>query len=73
MGLLSILSGLAIGLTSFVLGLGGWSIERLWLYLLAGSMTTLLGFQLFTFWVIVQVLNELSQREIQIQSDLEAK
>lgn len=73
MGLLCLAGGLAIGLTSFFLGLGGWSIERLWLYLLAGSMTTLLGFQLFTFWVIVQVLNELSQREIQIQSDLEAK
>ncbi|MCU0487478.1 MAG: glycosyltransferase family 2 protein [Anaerolineales bacterium] len=73
MGLLCLVGGLAIGLTSFFLGLGGWSIERLWLYLLAGSMTTLLGFQLFTFWVIVQVLNELSQREIQIQSDLEAK
>lgn len=73
MGLLCLAGGLAIGLTSFFLGLGGWSIERLWLYLLAGSMTTLLGIQLFTFWVIVQVLNELSQREIQIQSDLEAK
>jgi glycosyltransferase involved in cell wall biosynthesis len=73
MGLSCLAGGLAIGLTSFFLGVGGWSIERLWLYLLAGSMTTLLGFQLFIFWVIVQVLNELSQREIQIQSDLEAK
>lgn len=70
MGLLLFFSGLILGLASFLLGLGGWTIERLWLYLLAGSMLILLGVQLFIFWVIVQVLSELSQRETQIQNDL---
>lgn len=72
-GLILIVSGLLIGIISLVLGIDGWPIERLWLYLLAGSMSTLIGIQLFVFWVIVQVLAELSQRDIQIQDDLEAK
>jgi glycosyltransferase involved in cell wall biosynthesis len=72
-GLSLIISGLVLGLVSFGLGLGGWSIERLWLYLLAGSFMTLLGLQFFIFWVIVQVLGELSQRETAIQNDLEAR
>ncbi len=73
MGLLLLLAGVIMGLTSFALALGGWSIERLWLYLLAGTMLLLVGMQLFIFWIIVQVLEELSQREIQMQNDLEAK
>jgi glycosyltransferase involved in cell wall biosynthesis len=78
LGLLLMAGGLAIGVLSFSLSLGGWRampfpIERLWLYLLASSMMILLGLQLFIFWVIVQVLDELSQRQALIQNDLEAK
>ncbi len=77
MGLLLITCGLAMGAVSFYLGVqpspsanGIPSLERLWLYLLASSMLILLGMQLFIFWVIVQVLNELNQRESRIQSEL---
>ena len=73
MGLLLVFAGLLMGLVSFLLGMGGWTIERLWLYLLAGSMLILLGVQLLIFWIIVQVLSELSASETQIQNDLEAK
>jgi glycosyltransferase involved in cell wall biosynthesis len=78
LGLLLMFAGLALGVLSFSLSLGVWTatpypIERLWLYLLASSMLFLLGLQLFTFWIIVQVLDELSQREALIQNDLEAK
>jgi hypothetical protein len=48
----------------------GWPVERLWLYLLAGTMLVLLGTQLVVFWVIVRVLEELSQREALVQADL---
>lgn len=72
-GIILIASGLVLGAASLALAVGGWSMERLWLYLLAGSMLTLLGFQFFIFWVIVQVLSELSQRESAIQNDLEAR
>jgi glycosyltransferase involved in cell wall biosynthesis len=70
MGLLGILAGLAFGGASVILGLGGWPIERLWLYLLAGTMLVLVGTQLVIFWVIVRVLEELSQREALVEADL---
>ncbi len=71
MGLLGMVTGLAFGTVSLILGMGGWPIERLWLYLLAGTMLTLVGTQLVVFWVIARVLEELSQRELLIQADLE--
>lgn len=70
MGLLSVLAGLAFGGVSLALGLGGWPIERLWLYLLAGTMLVLVGTQLVIFWVVVRVLEELSQREALVEADL---
>jgi hypothetical protein len=70
MGLLGIVAGLAFGVASLALGMRGWPVERLWLYLLAGTMLVLLGTQLVVFWVIVRVLEELSQREALVQADL---
>ena len=35
LGLILIVSGFTLGLASFILGLNGWPIERLWLYLLS--------------------------------------
>ena len=70
MGLLAGAAGLALGVGSFVLALNGWPVVRLWLYLLAGTMLMLVGMQLFTFWVVVKVLEELSKREASIRSDL---
>jgi len=69
--LLSIGAGCALGLVSFVLGLNGWAIERLWLYLLAGTLLVMLGIQLVIFWVIMRVLEELSLREQAVQADFE--
>jgi hypothetical protein len=71
MGLLGMAAGLAFGVVSLVLGLRGWPIERLWLYLLAGTMLMLVGVQLDVFWVIARVLEELSQREALVQADME--
>ena len=69
LGLLGTLAGLGLGVASFVLGLNGWPIERLWLYLLAGTMLMVVGVQLVLFWVIMRVLEELSQREGQARAD----
>jgi hypothetical protein len=70
MGLLGIVAGLGFGVASLALGMRGWPVERLWLYLLAGTMLVLLGTQLVVFWVIVRVLEELSQREALVEADL---
>jgi len=73
MGLLLMLAGAVLGLISFILGLNGWQIERLWLYLLTGTMFLLVGLQLVIFWVIVRILDELSQREIKVHNDMTAR
>ncbi|MBN1875862.1 MAG: glycosyltransferase family 2 protein [Anaerolineae bacterium] len=71
MGLSAISVGFVSGIVSLILGLSGWDIDRLWLYLMAGAMLVLMGVQLVIFWVIMRVLDELSQREILIGADLE--
>jgi len=70
MGLLAMLGGGLLGLGSFVLALQGWELVRLWLYLLAGTMLALVGLQLVIFWIIARVLEELSRRESDVESDL---
>jgi hypothetical protein len=70
-GGLAALAGLALGIASLVLGLNGWPVERLWLYLLAGTMLVLVGIQLFVFWIIMRTLEELSQREAMAKADAE--
>ncbi|MEA3376145.1 MAG: glycosyltransferase family 2 protein [Chloroflexota bacterium] len=70
MGLVGIVAGLAFGAVSLALGLGGWPVERLWLYLLAGTMLVLVGTQLVVFWVVVRVLEELSEREAAVEADM---
>jgi len=63
--------GLMLGSASLALSLGGWSIERLWLYLLAAAMLILMGLQLMVFWLIIRVLGDLSLRESKVADDLE--
>lgn len=71
MGLVSLLGGVGLGLVSLGLGLSGWPVERLWLYLLAATMGIIMGIQLVVFWVVMRVLEELSRRDQAIQADLE--
>ena len=71
MGSLAVIVGFVLGTISLVLGLSGWPIERLWLYLLGGTMSIVVGVQLVIFWIIVRVLEELSQREAMVQADME--
>jgi len=63
LGALALSVGLAVGAGSLALGLGGWEIARLWLYLLGAAMLILLGIQLIIFWVLIRVLGELIDRE----------
>ena len=59
-GLLMLSGGSVLGVVSFILALQNWSLERLWLYLLAGTMLILVGLQLIIFWIIVRILDELA-------------
>lgn len=69
-GLVSVLLGSILGIISFILSTGGWSIERLWLYLLFSTLLMIGGLQLIVFYVICRVLEQLSQREDMVQKDL---
>ena len=73
LGLVTMGLGLAIGVGSLALSLGGWSIERLWLYLLGSSLLLMVGLQLAVFWLVIQVLAELSRREVEVNHDLEGQ
>ncbi|NJN55924.1 MAG: glycosyltransferase family 2 protein [Anaerolineae bacterium] len=72
MGMTAMLVGILVGLVSLGLSVSGtWPIERLWFYLLFGAMAFLVGGQLFIYWILLQVLEELSKRETQVERDLQ--
>ena len=73
LGLLALLGGGGLGVTSLGLSLGGWPMHRLWFYLLVAALSAMLGLQLLVFWVVIQVLGELSRREADIARDMEGK
>lgn len=72
-GLTALAVGLLVGLGSLIVGIGTGTgaegIQRLWLYLLAAAMSTLVGIQLIIYWVLLRVLEELGQREVLTQKD----
>jgi len=69
-GLLILGAGLALGVISMALGVNGWEISRLWLWLMGSAMATLIGVQFILYWVLMRVLEELSQREL-LKSEVE--
>lgn len=71
LGGLGLMVGVFLGLFSLVLGVNGWEIARLWLYLLGSAMFMLTGLQLVIYWILMRVLDELNQRDALIKSDLE--
>jgi hypothetical protein len=70
MGLLTGTAGLVLALASLGLGVSGWEISRLWLYLLASAMFILTGAQLVIYWILLRVLDELSRRELLTRQEL---
>jgi hypothetical protein len=70
MGLLASFAGIAIGVTALVLGARGWEIGRLWFYMVGSAMIFLVGVQLVVYWLLLRILEELSQREILTTQDI---
>ncbi len=70
MGVLSAGAGAVLAIVALALGLNGWDVARLWLYLLGSALMILVGIQLSTYWILVRVLDELSRREVLAQRDL---
>ncbi|TLN27761.1 hypothetical protein FDZ74_01140 [bacterium] len=70
MGIVAFVAGLVLGIVSLVLSLNGWEIARLWLYLLGGALVSLVGIQLVIYWLLIRVLEDLSQREVLTRADM---
>jgi hypothetical protein len=69
-GLLAGVAGLGLGGVTLALGVSGWEVARLWLYLLGSAMLSLIGVQLVIYWILLRVLDELSQREVLTRRDM---
>ena len=69
-GLTVMLMGLAVAGGSLALGVRGWEIGRLWLYLVGSALLILVGLQLVVSWVVMRTLQELSERERDVDRDL---
>jgi branched-subunit amino acid ABC-type transport system permease component len=70
MGGVSMLLGAIVAVVALALGMNGWPIDRLWFYLLGSAMLFLAGIQLFIYWLLLRILEELSQREILTRHDM---
>lgn len=70
LGGLTLAAGLGLAGASLALGMNGWEIARLWLYLLGSAMLILVGVQLGIYWILMRVLEELSQREIHTRQEM---
>ena len=71
MGLVGFLLGLLLGIASLYLGIAqDWSVQRVWLYLLMSAMGILVGMQLVIYWVLLRVLENLSERETRAEKDM---
>ena len=69
-GIVAVMVSALIGIISLTLGVQGWAIDRLWFYLLGSAMTFLIGIQLIVYWVLLRILEELSQRELLTKQDM---
>ena len=71
-GLVLLLLGTMIAIISLIFGIAQGDVPRMWLYLLGSALFALTGTQMLIYWVLMHVLAELSQRQEQVQQDLDA-
>jgi hypothetical protein len=69
-GLVSIMSGALLSAVSLSSGDSGWEISRVWLWLLASALLVLTGVQLVVSWILMRVLDGLSERNVRVMEDL---
>jgi hypothetical protein len=62
--------GVLVAGVSLFLGISGWDLTRLWLWLLGSALFVLTGVQLMISWILMRVLEELAGREAALAGDL---
>jgi hypothetical protein len=73
LGLATIVLGLGVGVASLVLALSGWELTRLWFWLVVSALLDLVGLQLAVSWVVMRILERLSEREARIVQELQSR
>lgn len=70
LGLVAALAGAVVAGTSLALSMRGWDITRLWFWLLGSALLVLVGLQLVISWILMRVLEALSERDVLIGAEL---
>lgn len=69
-GLLGVVVGTSVAVAALALGTQGWDIDHLWFWLLTGALGVLVGLQLLVSWIVMRVLEALSERDIPVSEDI---
>ncbi|HEX5808433.1 MAG TPA: glycosyltransferase, partial [Anaerolineales bacterium] len=70
LGLAAMFAGPALALTALVVGASTWEMGRLWFYMVGSALIFLVGVQLLIYWLLLRILEELSQRVVLSQQDI---
>ena len=70
MGLVAMFAGPVIALAALLIGAHSWAIDRLWFYMVCSALVFLVGVQLLVYWLLLRILEELSQREMLTKQDM---
>lgn len=70
-GTIAVAVGGISGVVLLIAAASGGTLEQMWLWMIASAMMTLIGVQLMVARVIMNVLDDLSQREIKQEQDMQ--
>lgn len=70
-GTIAVSVGGISGVVLLIAAASGGTLEQMWLWMIASAMMTLIGVQLMVARVIMNVLDDLSQREIKQEQDMQ--
>lgn len=70
-GTIAVAVGGISGVVLLIAAASGGTLEQMWLWMIASAMMTLIGVQLMVAHVIMNVLDDLSQREIKQEQDMQ--
>ena len=70
LGVIGVTVGIVIALLLLIAGATGATLEQMWLWMIASAMATLIGVQLIVARVIMNVLFDLSNREVKQGQDM---
>jgi hypothetical protein len=70
LGFLAMVAGPAVGLMALLIGADDWAIGRLWFYMVCSALVFLVGVQLVVYWLLLRILEELSQRDFLTKQDI---